>query len=171
MKLPIKFGLITGLASVVWKYIEYTTGMTHSSLGGVAGFIPYFILFIGIAIGIFLHRASNEYRIGIISFKNAARTGVIISMVAGLGVAGYTMFHCLVINPAYLQDYLDFVQIALEKENASAADIAKELAELKRTGTVSKLMFAAFTTTLVIGMIGTFMIAAIFKKEPEQTSE
>ena len=168
MTLAVKFGIYTGIISVIWKYTEYKIGVTHDSFGGLAGFFPYFLLFIGIATTIYFQRRSEEFGIGNISFKDGARTGVIISLITGLFFAGYTMLHGLVLNPAYLQEYVGFVREALEEQHKSQAIIEQEIADIQNSGSIGKLMFASFTTTLVIGMVGSFIIAGLFKKESHQ---
>ena len=169
MKLAVQFGLITGIASCFWEHMEYVYDINHESFGGAAGFILYFILFAGIGIGIYYRRGSEEFGIGNLSFKEGARTGVIISLVAGVCLAAYAMLHGLVINPEYLQEYTSFVREALEKKGEPEAKILQEIAQIEKDGSVGALMFAKFTVTLVIGMVGTFIIAALMKREPKGT--
>jgi len=169
MKLAGQFGLFTGIVSALWQYAKYQHGFTNITLGGLAGFVPHFFLFIVIAVAIYSQRRSEEFGVGYISFKEAAKTGVIISMITGLCLAGYTMIYGLVINPTYLQDWADFVREGLEKQNKSLEVIEQQIAEIKSTGALGSLMFGAFTSSLVIGMIGSMIIAGIFKREPENS--
>ncbi|PCH86249.1 MAG: hypothetical protein COB88_08535 [Flavobacteriales bacterium] len=171
MKASVQIGLITGLIAGIWQHIEYLNGISHDSFGGVAGFIPYFILFAGIGAGIYYRRNSTEFGLGYLSFKEGARTGVMISLAAGFCLAVYAMLHGLVINPEYLNEYLDFVREALEKQNKTAEEIEVELADIRNSGSVGKLMFAKFSTTLIIGMVASFIIAALFKRDPVGSAE
>lgn len=165
MKLAIRYGLITGGVSVIWNHIEYVAGISHSSFGGIAGFLPYFLLFAGIGVGIYFQRRSEEFGLGILTFREGARTGVVISLVTGLFLAGYSMLYGLVINPFYLQEYLDFVRESLEAVNETPAQIERQIADIKKDGSVGQLMFSKFMITLIIGIVGSFLIAATLKKE------
>ena len=166
MKLAAQFGLITGVCIGIWTHFEYIYGVNHNSFGGLAGFIPHLMLFAGIGIGIFLLRSSSEFGLGCLSFKDGARAGVVISLITGLCLAVYAMLHGLVINPDYLLEYIAFMKESMEEANLSGDVIDQEIAKIKEDGTVGRLMFSKFTVTLVIGMVGSFIIAGMLKKEP-----
>lgn len=168
MKLAIKFGLIAGLVSSLWTFIGFLQGFNQESLGGLAGVLPFIILYIGIATGIYFQRKSDEFGPGILSFKEAARTGVIISLVAGICLAGYSMLSGLVINPSYLEDYMALVREVLEKQSTPIDEIERELADIKSSFTVGQLMFSKFMITLLIGMAGAFIMAGLLKNDPDK---
>jgi len=54
----------------------------------------------------------------------------------------------------------------MEKDNKSTTEIEQEIAQMKSVKSVGKLMFGSFTITLIIGMVGSFIIAALMKKDP-----
>jgi len=166
VKLAIQFGLFTGIASSFWMYLKYVNSIDNSSFGGTAAYFPYFILFTGIGMGIYFRRSAEEFGQGLISFKEGAGTGVVISLITGLTLAAYAMVHFLVIHPEYLQEASESLRAAMEKDNKSTTEIEQEIAQMKSVKSVGKLMFGSFTITLIIGMVGSFIIAALMKKDP-----
>jgi hypothetical protein len=171
MKTVVQFGLFTGIASSLWMYLKYVNSIDNASFGGAAVYIPFLILFTGIGIGIYFRRSAEEFGQGFISFKEGARTGVIISLIAGLTLAAYAMVHFLVVSPEYLQEASESLRAAMEKDKKSATEIAQEIAQMKNDKSVGRLMFEWFTRILVIGMVGSFIIAALLKKEPASSEE
>ncbi|MBL4752648.1 MAG: DUF4199 domain-containing protein [Flavobacteriales bacterium] len=171
MKPVIQFGLFSGIVSAIWQYAKYQHGLTNINLGGLAGFVPHLFLFVVIAVAVYYQRSSAEFGVGNVPFKEAAKTGVYISIITGLCLAGYTMLYGLVINPTYLQEWADFVREGLEKQHKSQDIIEQQIAEINSTGALGSLMFGAFTTSLVIGMIGSMIIAGLLKREPEGSPE
>lgn len=164
MKPAIQLGVVTGVASSLWMYLKYA--LDNPSLGGINPSMPFLILFTGIGVGIFLHKKSNEFGPGILPFKEGAKTGVLISVIAGFILAGYAMLHFLVVHPEYLQEASESLRTTMEEANKTASEIEKEIANLQSTRSVGKLMFGSFTITLIIGMVASFLIAAVLKKEP-----
>ena len=54
----------------------------------------------------------------------------------------------------------------MEKAGKTAPEIEEEIASLQSDKSVGKLMFGSFTMTLIIGMVASFLFAAVLKKEP-----
>ena len=59
----------------------------------------------------------------------------------------------------------------MEKDNKDATEIEQAIAQMKSAKSVGKLMFGSFTVTLIIGMVGSFIIAALLKKESVSSEE
>ena len=59
----------------------------------------------------------------------------------------------------------------MEKAKKSATEIKQAIAKMKSDGSVGNLMFWSFTRILVIGMVGSFIIAALLEKEPASSEE
>ena len=167
MKLAIKFGLMTGAITVLWRYLNHLQLFESTVLAGLDGIFPFVILFGGIGAGIFFHRRSDEFGAGLLSFKEGAKTGVIISVIVGLCLAGFAMFFYTVINPDYIQEAEQGLRQAMADGNRDAAEIEKKVAEMKDSGNLGNLMFGIFTINLVIGIAASSILAAILKKEPE----
>ena len=164
MKLAIQLGLYTGIASSLWMYLKYA--LDNPSLGGINVYMPFIILFSGIGIGIYFEKKSGKFGKDLLPFKEGARVGVLISLIAGFILAGYAMFHFLVVHPEYLQEAAESVRVAMEKAGKTAPEIEEEIASLQSDKSVGKLMFGSFTMTLIIGMVASFLFAAVLKKEP-----
>ena len=171
MKSAIQFGLFTGIASSLWMYLKFAYSISNAAFGGVAAYLPFLILFLGIGTGIYFRRHSVEFGPGFLSFKEGARAGVVISLIAGLTLATYAMVHFLAVHPGYLQEASDTLRAAMEKDNKDATEIEQAIAQMKSAKSVGKLMFGSFTVTLIIGMVGSFIIAALLKKEPVSSEE
>ncbi len=170
-KLPLKYGILTGSAAVSWKLAEYYLNLNSSTIGAWAGFIPYFILLIGVFIGILAQRHAEESGAGLLDFKQGARTGVVISLVTGIILAIFGFVYCSFINPEFLEQYLAMTKDLMIKDKQPAEVIEKEMQLIRDSASLGRLMFRSFTTSLFIGMLGSFVFAAILKKEARETAD
>ena len=171
MNLPLKYGILTGLAAVLWKLGEYYLNLNSNTIGAWAGFIPYFILFIGVFIGILAQKRDDISGAGLLEFKQGARTGVVISLVTGIIIAIFGFVYCRFINPEFLEQHLAMTKDLMLKDKRPAEIIEKEMQMIKDSASVGRLMFRSFTTSLFIGMIVSFILAAILKKEAKENAD
>jgi len=169
--LPLKYGIFTGSAAVSWKLAEYYLNLNVNTIGAWAGFIPYFVLLIGVFIGILTQRLNKKSGAGLLDFKQGARTGVVISLVTGIILAIFGFVYCRFINPEFLEQYLAMTKDLMLKDKQPAEIIEKEMQMIKDSASLGRLMFRSFTTSLFIGMLGSFIFAAILKKEAKETAD
>jgi len=165
LKLAVGFGLITGIVVNLWRYLSYINEDIREAFGGVGGAVPFILLFVGIAVGIYFQRRSEHFGVGLLSFKEGAKTGVLISVIAGLCSAAFLMFLYTVINPDYMQEAAQGIRDVMGAQNKSPQEIEQAIQDMKNSGKLGNFMFAIFSITLVIGMVGSFLIAALLKKE------
>jgi len=143
----------------VWKLAEHYLNLNVS--GFVSGLIPILIMFAGILVAILITKSGKEE----LEFKEAARTGVIISVFTALVMGGYVYTYCVFLNPNYLQQYVTNVITSMTQAGYTVNDIEQQVKVLREASTVGRQVFLSITVTLVVGMIFSFIAAGWLTKK------
>lgn len=170
MSIALKYGILTGISAVLWKLAEFYLNLNTNTLGVWAGFIPYIILFAGIFIGNIAQKIDKQSGAGLLDFKQGARTGVVISLITGITLSIFGFVYCNFINPDFLDQYLTLSKMQMINDKQPVEVIEKEMKMIKDSASVWRLMFRSFTKSLFIGIVGSFIFAAIMKKDVKKNS-
>jgi hypothetical protein len=141
------------------KYFAW--GMSPMTIRGLSGLVTLIILAVGIYMGM---QAIKKQNGGTLSYKQAFFSGVVVALTTGVIVAFCAFIYCQFINPG-LPDYLlsESKKIMISQgKSAADADIATELASLRKQLTTSAQVFEAFVGqsiggTLMSAIMGLFL--------------
>jgi hypothetical protein len=137
----------------------FAWGISPMIIRGLSGLVTLIILGVGIYMGMQAIKKQNK---GTLSYKQAFLSGVVVALITGVIVAFCTFIYCQFINPG-LPDYLlsESKKIMIS-QGKSAADIATELAPLRKQLTTSAQVSEAFVGqsiggTLMSAILGLFL--------------
>ena len=158
MNQGLKLGLLTGLASIVYSFILYLTGLSHVR---ALGWITILIFLVGIVVAQ-LSAGKNQQTFG---YGKAFLVGLVVVIVAGLlaNVYGY-------INLSYIDTGLmDFI---LEQQAMSlqAQGLSEEQIDARLSGPMATPGFFAILGFIMGTLMGTVLslITAAFTRKKAQ---
>ncbi|MWB94683.1 DUF4199 family protein [Flavobacterium sp. GA093] len=167
-KSGLLFGVLFGVIMVLEFVIMYVIGMkslVNSSAGIIVNLANYLVLPI-----LFIYLGCNHYKKdinnGFISFSECLKTGVSITVIAGLIYAAFSVIFNFIF-PEFINEMLDISKEGMIKQNPNIT--AKELE--MGLSMVKKFMnpFIVFPATLVmyalIGLIYSLIVGAIVKND------
>jgi hypothetical protein len=163
IKQTMTYGLITGIALIIYTLILYMADMLLDQ-NTILGLINYMILIAGIYIGTKSYRDQNLN--GFISYGKSLGTGVLISVFAGIVMGVFTYLLYEVIDPQLLEKSMRLVQEEMLKRGVPESQV-ETLTEAQRAmRSPIVLMFGSILTYGFMGFIFS-LITSIFTKKEE----
>lgn len=158
----LQYGLLTGLAMIVYSLIMYLLGVNYKSSWNL---INYLILIIGTywgMIGIRNGRLNN-----VMSYGKAFATGFWIVLFAILLSSIYSYIFLKFIDPTILTTALSEAQdkILAVNPNISDADLDKAMAMARKFTTPVFSAISGFIWNVIVGTIFSLIIAIFAKRE------
>ncbi len=161
----MQFGLLTGLAMVVFTLILFLAGVDMHSYWNLFGYI----LYVG---GLYWGMTSiREKQLeGVMSYGKAFGTGFLITLFASVLLGIFAFFYLKYINPSVLANKLTEVQnkILTANPDISDADLQKALDMVKMFSTPIVSSISGFIGYVISGTIFSLIIA-IFAKRGDRT--
>ncbi len=158
----LQFGLLTGLAMIVFSLIMYLAGVDMHSYWNLFGYV----FFVG---GLYWGITSiREKQLeGIMTYGKAFGAGFWISLFAAILLGIFAFFYLKYINPSILADKLNEVRdkIVTSNPNISDADLQKSLDMVKMFSTPIVSAIFGFLGYLVSGTVFSLIIAIFAKRE------
>lgn len=164
-----KFGFIAfligvlgfGLALYLGQNLDYST---QEIVGWVVMGMTSALVYFGIAY------QRDTVNAGRISFGQALKTGLVIAVMGGLGIALSDVVYTLFINPDFFDQYNAYtIQLVEESGDTQAVDKIKEQQELfKNYGPTEMSLlggFMMFVMTFSLGVFVTVISAFILRKD------
>lgn len=154
------WGVIIGLVSVVYSVILY---MLDQALNTMLGYLGFIIIIAGLAVAMKSYR--DNVLDGILPFGKAFGFGVLIVLVSAVitGIYGYLLY--TVIDPDLMGKVMD-AQTEKMLERGLSEDQVEQALEVSRRFMKPAFMFiSGLVTNLLIGVVLSLIMAAIFKKE------
>ncbi len=165
MKIPPRFGIITGLIVGVWNIScftvvgklnnVFTLGIPAERLRAYSGLLGIVILITGISLGI---KAVKRRNGNAISFGQAAKTGIIISIITALIVACFGWLYCTVINPGYTEYMVKEAEKTFVAAGKTPAEMGPELEKVRRQFSTASQVLQSLVVQSVIGSISSVII-------------
>lgn len=159
--LELRWGLMIGAANMVWLYLSYYLGMHDRGLGSIQimGLISVIISVFGYLLALkALMKKFPETR-----FLEGIRSGAIIAGVVAIFAAVAQVGYFKIINPGWT-DHMVALTRSFYLESGLSENEASEYAEgAKKTFGLASYMVQAALGALIIGMISTTVIMAIFR--------
>lgn len=155
----LRYGLLTGLVSIICAFILYTSGQeTNTALG-------YASLIIPIVVGIVLaHKEYKKQQSGFMSYGQGVGIGTLLSVVSGLLGAIFTYVYREFIDPTMAQRTMDQMRAKFEAAgNMSEAQIDNALAMSQKFSTGPISIGLAVLVFAIFGLLLSLIISAITK--------
>ena len=175
MKPSVKSGLYTGLLSGLWLLSCFTiVSWFNSSLHleipawrirAYSGLFSILILVVGIYLGTREVRRQNSSSI---TYGEAVNTGIIISVIAGVLVALFSLLYCTVINPGYAAYMAKEAEKAMIAAHESPEKINLQMDKIKKEFSTLSQVSMALIGQIVVGTISSLIIG-IFIRDKKQS--
>lgn len=151
-KLILNYGLILGIASILYSLMVYATG-TYKDPHWSVGILGFIILPVTIYLGIKTFKEKNN---GFLVLSDALKVGIGIALVGGILSALWNITLTTVIEPDYTQQVM-----ATQKENIlkDSPDLTEE--QIDQTFAIAEKMQTPFIS-FAIGIIGSLFFGFIF---------
>jgi uncharacterized protein (UPF0333 family) len=158
----LQFGLLTGVAMVVYTLVLYLAGIdTHSSWN----LINYLLFIVGLYWGIVTVR--EKYLGGVMSYGKAFGTGFWITLFVAIVLAIFAYFYLKDINPGALADATAKAEdkILASNPDISDEDLQKAMEMVKAFTTPAMSAVMQLISNLIAGTIFSLIIAIFAKRE------
>lgn len=170
MKSFVKFGLVTGLIVSAWNLSCFTIvswlnkilslGFPAARIRAYSGLFGIVILLIGVSLGIKEVKRRNGYRI---SFVQAIKTGISISLISA-SISGFFAFvYCTVINPGYTDYMVKQAESALMQAHKTPEEIRQTLLSVRNQFSTLTQVFQALVAQSIMGTLGSVIIGLFTK--------
>ena len=158
----LQFGLLTGLAMIIFELILFLAGVSlHSSLNLIG-----YLIFIG---GLYWGMANiREKRLeGVMTYGKAFGVGFWISFFAAILLGIFAFAYVKYINPGILDTVVSQAEdkILAAKPNISDAELQKSLDMVKMFATPVFSAVSGFFRYIIVGSIFSLIIAIFAKRE------
>ena len=169
MRKDLRYGLILGGISVVWLLLMWAIGL-HGEEKLSYGFIEYFyylVPIVCISMGIKAVRSENG---GYIKYGKAFGAGALISLI-GIGIYGlFYYIYINMINMEYIPNKIKQLYAYYEAHPEIVEKTKMSIDELVQMASVQMdSAIANISAFVIICLLATLIIAAIYKKEQPQS--
>ncbi len=174
MKSEIRSGVAIGVAGFLWLLLEFFLGF-HTTRIDYQPFITWLSIVIPI-VGIYwaMKAKRDRYYAGRISFIQALKTGLIITVVMSIVSPLLSFMYVSVINPLYLSTMLAHNRMMLDGLNISPADKDGMLQELIQQFSLSAYLLKSILIAAISGTLLSIITAAVMNRntsEKQQTAD
>ena len=161
-----KYGLLTGFSNGLWGILSFSIvgwlnrAFFHQSIPAtdirsVSGLFSIFILVLGIYWGIRDQKRRNgEW----LSYQQAIKTGILISLITAIIVSLFTLLYCAVLNPGYAGFMVSDAQRVLSAAGKTQEEINSRLESVRKEFSTGAQVAMAFIGQFVLGSISSFII-------------
>lgn len=158
-RVALKWGVITGLALIVYSTLLYTLGQMTNGLLTV---VIYVIIIIGLVLGMREYRTLNG---GYLTFGEGVGLGALLSAVAGLLSSAYTVLYSTVIDPGMQERVMEQMREQLENQGKLSDEQIDQAMQISQSFQSPGLQFiVGIFGTIFIGVVFSLVIAAILRQ-------
>ena len=165
VKTALQYGAILAAASIVYSVFLHAIGQnTNQALGAIS----YLITLVIIGVSLKIQRDSHQG--GYLTYGEGVKLGFLISLFAGIVVAGFAIFMVKQIDPSIEEE-------AVNKALEEALKQGGQESQLEMTEKMTRFMFkpvmlyaVTLILTVIIGVIESLILAAIFQKKKDPFS-
>lgn len=143
--------------------LGYVLHWDQSQAGRYAPYLSLFILVVAIYLTILFKRDRDKG--GVISFKEAVTTGMVVSFIVGLMVGSYLLVYVKYVNPAYLNDMITSATEYYKTEKASQEQIDKGIEGVKAMYSPFGQFTYGIGTTMMTGLLIALVMGAIMQRK------
>ncbi|WP_020606302.1 DUF4199 domain-containing protein [Spirosoma spitsbergense] len=155
----LKWGLITGIALVVYSIILYTLDQTTN---GALSLVIYGILIGGLIVGMREYRTNNG---GYMTYGEGMGLGALLSAIAGLLSSAFTVFYTQIIDPGFQERIVGQVRDQMEQQGKMSDEQIDQAIEWMQKFQSPGLQFMfGLLGTILIGVVLSLIIAAFIRR-------
>lgn len=160
----LKYGMFTSFILFIWMIIEYTLFIPNFHEAGLyIGIVAILIPVIGIFFGIRERR--DKINFGYITFRDAFRTGIVITFITAVMIVLFTYVYYEFINPGYVNYLAAETEKALIQKNAVREEINAAVTVIRYQFSFNVQIIQQLLFVLLGGTAITFIVSIILKKE------
>lgn len=113
MKPEIKFGVLAGVALILWTLVQYALGFhtVHFRAGQITGYGAYVLIFVSLLMGL---REKKEDYDGHFSVRHGMRAGVLQLMITAVIASSFMIIYDYKINKLWIEELVNW-----QKNNSS----------------------------------------------------
>ncbi|MEO8147622.1 MAG: DUF4199 domain-containing protein [Bacteroidia bacterium] len=167
MKPHLKYGLIAGVAAIIWNLIMYLTGLDRTEMNQALGWVAIILTLVFVVLAVKEQRDINK---GYITFGGGFKTGFLVFLIAGLISCIYFYIHLTVVDTGMIDFLREKTMAEMAKKNMpeDQIEIAMKYTNMFLSPGVMACM--GFVMNLIVGAIAALIVAAIMKKDPPVVS-
>ena len=155
----LKFGLITGVAYIIYTTILYVTGQVANTYLGWLGLV------ISITGMVFAMKEFREDNGGFMSYSQGLGIGTMLSAISGFVAATYGYIYNEFIDTTLRQQILDKARTDMENKGMDDTQIDQAL-EMAQKFSSPGISFAfGIIGAIILGFLISLVVSAIMKKE------
>ena len=156
----LKYGLVTGLATVVVNFIIY-----HFGFDAVSGItlVAYLPLLVGILLNARTYSAANDARI---TYAQVFGSCFKVTLIVTLITAVYIII-CIINFPSMKDRYLELAHNNMVKNPQVTDEMIARSMELMKKTYVPMMIFFTGIYTLIVGFVSSLIGGTIARKRPE----
>lgn len=161
--IEFKYGLFSSFLLFIWLIFEYTLLVpNYHQLSSYVSIIAVFIPVAGIYFGI--KERKNKTNYGYISFKEAFKTGIVITLIIAVSVVIFIYVYYEYINPDFVNYLGAETERKLLKDNVSRDEINAAVAVIKYRYSLNVQLIQQLIFILFGGTAISFIISVLLKK-------
>lgn len=165
-KIVLIYGSIAGLIVSSMFVITHSSGKIDFDNGMFIGYASMVIAFSLIFFGVKNYR--DNHLKGAITFGKALKVGLLVTLVASVIYAVMWEFYFNLVVPDFMNEYTTHIIKTMEKEGASAEEIAEAKSQMQSTSELYQNPIFRFLMTLLeivpVGFIVSLICAALLRK-------
>lgn len=161
-KFALKWGLITGVALIIYSTILYTVGgMANTSLTMLVYVIIAALLTLGI-------REFKKLNGGYLTIGEGVGLGALLSAVSGILSSAYSVLYTTVIDPSVREQILNQVRAKMEDQgNLTDEQIDQALEISQKFQTPGLQLIFGILGSILVGVIFSLIISAIMRHKKD----
>lgn len=162
MKPTIKYGLLSGILSGSWMFIQYMTAIYQYSYGTIAGYLFYVVLFFCIFMGV--KETRDNYYNGSLDIKGSVANGLQVAAISAIVHALFTYLFWIWVPSDFYQYLAQTIEKIGKELNKSPEQIAEQIQQLKENTKPFKQATLTIFNTMLPGIFSSILFAFILKK-------
>lgn len=156
-------GILMGLALIAVSLILHLLDLSREPWAIVPSVVVMWTL---ITLGLLQIR--NRKLDGFISYGKALGTGTLLSLVAAMLLAIYTYIFLEFIDPGFIDSIMEKAYNDMQAQGSSEAEIDMAMKITEGFTNPFVMAFTGIFTNVLLGFLGSLIIAAAVKREPGQ---
>ncbi|GAB3839439.1 DUF4199 domain-containing protein [Hymenobacter jeollabukensis] len=160
----LRFGVITGIVTIIYSFILMMTGMEQNSAMGIITFI---ILIGGIVLA---HRYFKEHNAGFMSYGQGLGIATIEGAVIGLLSGIFRYIYITFIDPQYVENAMNALRAKFEADGKMSDEQIDQAVQMTQkfsgTGPVG-ILFAVLGTAFFAFLLSLIVSAITKRNRPE----
>ena len=164
MKTEYRYGLIIGIASILWVIGEYFIASTigRPDLGNITSILSILIPLLGL---IFALRKKRQDLGEVISLKQLVKSGTLTMLIAGI-ITGLFIFIALTISPDLMETYYSYLATTLPEQGLTPEEVQSQIDLYRQYGSAPYQAFFFITGSVISGILLSFIIGLFLRKKP-----